>query len=375
MKNSPSHVSSKRFHLHLTFFHIGSAQVHHAVQEREASLSDFRESMDSRRSPKRKTKLVPSKASFSELRRSERHRVKPASQHHGVTASQNPIENDFEGGVCSEIVDSSRLASHQCLPALSQFVGSQEEYWCLFCPKMKETANKHNRHMLRSHAPSLKALKREERDEELKAQEFQKKLKAAAKQAKQEEDALRKGSFFAIDTETNHGGHERFKEVVEVAVVRLDRNAETDSAQFTTVFHRFFNPLNNISAEAQSVHGYTRASLEARGARGFTVDDADEIVAKLKGCKGIIGHNVDFDKQVLGDQFERVGAKRASAHWDKVAPFICTQKLATVKHQLSGHQSSLAAVYQRLIGEPLQNHHSAKADAIAAAKLWLKLKE
>ena len=315
--------------------------------------------MDSRRSPKRKTKLVPSKASFSELRRSERHRVKPASQHHGVTASQNPIENDFEGGVCSDIVDSSRLAS-------------QEEYWCLFCPKMKETANKHNRHMLRSHAFSLKALKREERDDELKAEEFQKKLKAAAKQ---EENALRKGSFFAIDTETNHGGHKRFKEVVEVAVVRLDRNAETDSAQFTTVFHRFFNPLNDISAEAQSVHGYTRASLEARGARGFTVDDAGEIVAKLKGCKGIIGHNVDFDRQVLGDQFERVGAKRASAHWDKVAPFICTQKLATVKHQLSGHQSSLAAVYQRLIGEPLQNHHSAKADAIAAAKLWLKLKE
>lgn len=155
--------------------------------------------------------------------------------------------------------------------------------------------------------------------------------------------------------------------------MRLDFIEDTGTWAFSPVFHRFFNPVHEISREAAQLHGLTKDRLVAKGARGFTREDAIEITAHLNGCKGIIGHNLGFDLQSLNDQFLAIGAVRLTSKLYST-PAICTQKLAREKLDVLPMQSSLNSVFQRLFNERFDGAHVALADAIATARIWTKLR-
>lgn len=274
------------------------------------------------------------------------------------------------------ILASSQEASARSVSDL-QLKPGQQAFECPFCPKKQSSMVNRGKHIRRMHPEQWKARQAEQKADKKAYKDIDDQLMADLQWEQKKEDELRQNSFFAIDTETSRGDIDRWNELVEVAVVRINHWRDKDTGMrtfnYTTVYHRLFLPAGPITKEAHMIHGYDKRRLERRGARSFTDYDAKEILSKVKGCQGIIGHNVAFDRRVIMEQFARIGCKKEAAKFDKAAPFICTQELAVAKLGLRPSQSSLAAVYQLVMGEDLGQKHGAKADAHGAAEIWIHL--
>ena len=67
------------------------------------------------------------------------------------------------------------------------------------------------------------------------------------------------------------------------------------------VFNQRFKPRGLILSDATKVHGLTAAKL--RSAPKFSPEHADAIMQLLKGCGGVVGHNIKFDIDRLREQF------------------------------------------------------------------------
>ena len=289
------------------------------MAEEEASSSEPQESVAPPKSQQGKQKsppkLLPAKASHDGVRRSTRIPKKPADSN--ASASQQPSQSqgNFEGGgvSTSRIAPDPNCGEVENQPELQSVNEDLPKFQCIFCHKENSKQKYHQKHIYRTHHEAWLKVKEDRKEDELRAARIVKRLRNEKKQRKQLEDDRRMNSFFAIDTETNRCGVERWKEVVEVAVVRLDFSEDTGTWTFIPVYHKFFNPLTEISAEAQRCHGQTKDLLVAKGARGFTKNDASEIAAVLHNCRGLIGHNLDFDLQTLNDQFLAVGAGSQAA--------------------------------------------------------------
>ena len=57
----------------------------------------------------------------------------------------------------------------------------------------------------------------------------------------------------------------------------------------------------------------------------FTRLDAERIKNLLTGCKGVVAHNFEYDRNVLQDQFARVGKSRLLGDSKVLKTHFCTQ--------------------------------------------------
>ena len=76
--------------------------------------------------------------------------------------------------------------------------------------------------------------------------------------------------------------------------------------KIVTVYNQHFNPTLELDQEAQLIHGKSREMLANFGP--FTKEAAEAILDCVRGSRGVICHNYRYDRQVLWQQFERVGA-------------------------------------------------------------------
>ena len=105
----------------------------------------------------------------------------------------------------------------------------------------------------------------------------------------------------------------------------------------------------------------------------FTKVDALRIKTLLTGSKGVVAHNFKYDRNVLLDQFARVGLPRLLDDSKLLRTRFCTQ-LGTFE---SGHSQkenvSLAEAVKSVLGIDGYKGHKAKEDALASASLFLTL--
>lgn len=167
--------------------------------------------------------------------------------------------------------------------------------------------------------------------------------------------------------------------------------SETDNT-FIKKKSYYIKPVDfEISQESLAFHGISqdKAMKEGRLLR----DVLDEFLADLKTCNAIVGHNIDFDKRVLGAELVRNGY----GDFMENLPAYCTMKMSTDYCKLPcekhGHGHSrknnvfvaqrssqqykwpkLAELYRILFNKEIPKAHDAASDAQSTLKCFFELK-
>lgn len=129
-----------------------------------------------------------------------------------------------------------------------------------------------------------------------------------------------------------------------------------------------------IPEEVVDIHGIDTATALREG---VDLSEAlDALAADAKGCVRLVGHNVWFDRNVIGAECYRL--KRA----DMLAgmPMVCTMKLSTafcaIPHPVYVYKwPRLSELYYILFGHEFENAHNGAADVRAVHDCYVQLKK
>jgi len=159
--------------------------------------------------------------------------------------------------------------------------------------------------------------------------------------------------YAVIDVETTGGtaGQDR---VTEIGLVKLQYGREV--ARFTTLI----NPQRRIPPFIRKLTGITDAMVAT--APCFS-DIADELWQHLQGCI-FVAHNVRFDYGFIRAELARCG-------YQLQLPQLCT--VVQSRRYFPGLASYSLANLAGHFAIPLETHHRALADAVAAAELLLRI--
>jgi DNA polymerase-3 subunit epsilon len=155
--------------------------------------------------------------------------------------------------------------------------------------------------------------------------------------------------YAVVDVETS-GFHPPVAEIVEIAIVHVDR-----TGQVTGWWDTLIRPEAGVGATR--VHGITRAMV----ASAPRFEDIGRELHALLADRVVAAHNLPFDAKFLVSHFSRMGLDSP-----EIAGGICT--LRTSQQLLPGPSYKLADCCQTL-GIDLTDAHSALGDALATARL------
>lgn len=129
-----------------------------------------------------------------------------------------------------------------------------------------------------------------------------------------------------------------------------------------------------IPSEASSVHGIT---TERARREGINLHSAlDEFMTDVQNASCVIGHNVDFDRHIVGAELYRMG-KNTGTLMD--LPFTCTMQSSIEFCQLPpyryGHYKwpKLDELHNKLFGRSFADAHDAMADIRATKDCYFEL--
>ena len=165
---------------------------------------------------------------------------------------------------------------------------------------------------------------------------------------------INEGEFVVFDCETT-GLSCVANEIIEIGAVKII------NGKITEQFQTFIHPLYPIPEEITNITSITNEMVEN------APKSEDAILDFYKFCEGctLVGYNVDFDVGFIQNQAQKVGFEFSNKTLD------C---LALVRKKLYLPRYKLINVVEYL-GLTLNNAHRAIADAIATAKVFLKINE
>lgn len=166
---------------------------------------------------------------------------------------------------------------------------------------------------------------------------------------------LLKLTFTAFDTETT-GLDSSADEIVSFGAVQIV-NGRLREDNF---FERLVNPQRGIPESATEVHGISAETVQ----NAATVKDVIPEFANYCAETVILGHNIAFDMRLIELKEDVTGI-----HMNN--PVLDTLLLASALYP-DRNDYSLEAIGQ-MLGVPFVNRHDARADAVIAAKIFLKL--
>jgi len=179
-------------------------------------------------------------------------------------------------------------------------------------------------------------------------------------------------SFIALDTETTGIPTSRAKptsknlhhydscRMVSIAIVEFNSlGKEVDS------WHAIIYP-DNFKVDATHIHGITQEQAEKEGKHFLDVYYI--LVGLLYMCPDVVGHNLQFDLNVIQAEMTRRGLD--DGIMDSINP-ICTLKLY---RQIFLKPIKLVALYKGLFQKDLEGAHDALNDARAAGEAYPLLK-
>lgn len=130
----------------------------------------------------------------------------------------------------------------------------------------------------------------------------------------------------------------------------------------------------NIPYGSESIHGISTELAIQKGHKLLEVIDAFSVA--VKKADFIVGHNVNFDVNVLGCEFFR---NQKNTDWTEIPVLnTCTEKTATLC-QIKGGKGgkfklpSLSELHLKLFGESFGEAHNATADVEATTRCFLEL--
>lgn len=167
---------------------------------------------------------------------------------------------------------------------------------------------------------------------------------------------LRELAYTAFDTETTGLEPSKGDEIIQIGAVHLLHGRLLPQE----TFDQLVDPGIPIKPEGIPIHGIDDALVQGQPSLGEVLPHFHDF------CAGtvLVGHNAAFDMRFLQLKEDRCGRR-----FDQ--PVLDTLLLSTVVHP--GQEShSLEAIAERL-GVPLGQRHNALADALATARVFLRL--
>ena len=130
-----------------------------------------------------------------------------------------------------------------------------------------------------------------------------------------------------------------------------------------------------IPTEASNLHGITTQMALQKG------NDLAEVLAEFlndfKDADLIVGHNVEFDKNIVGAEMIRMGMRDIMDS----KPAICTMKSSTAycaipNRKRDGYKyPNLKELHMFLFGKPFEDAHNSASDIAATERCFWKLQK
>lgn len=171
-------------------------------------------------------------------------------------------------------------------------------------------------------------------------------------------DKNNKYHYMVIDTETT-GLNIRQDEIIQLAYIIYDKDRNK-----VKKFNKFIKPkFNLITKDSKNVHKISNEILLNEG--NDFCEIVEELLNDMNSCKVIIGHNIDFDINIIKNNVNRYNIKMDDI-FDDNKEIICTMKLY-------GKRISLGKLYWKLFNNRITNAHNALSDVKYCAKCYFKL--
>ncbi len=161
-----------------------------------------------------------------------------------------------------------------------------------------------------------------------------------------------------LDTETTGLDPTDGHRIVEIGAVELLGHVATG-----TTYHQYINPMRDMPAEAERVHGLSSEFLNTYPPFEKIVDDFLAFI----GDAQLVIHNAAFDLRFLNAELSRFG--RPELHGDR-----SIDTLAMARRRFPGAPASLDALCRRFgIDNTNREKHGALLDSELLAQVYLEL--
>lgn len=162
-----------------------------------------------------------------------------------------------------------------------------------------------------------------------------------------------------FDTETTGLDPKSGHRVVEIGCVEMVHKMRTGNT-----FHHYINPLRDMPAQAQAVHGISSEFLLDKPVFADIVTD---LLAFLGEDSKLVAHNANFDMKFLNYELKTHGHREIS--FDRVI-----DTLAVARSQFPGSPASLDALCRRFdVDLSSRNKHGALLDAELLTDVYIEL--
>jgi DNA polymerase III epsilon subunit-like protein len=161
---------------------------------------------------------------------------------------------------------------------------------------------------------------------------------------------------------------ENWPRLVQLAwMITDEQGAESKTAEYIIKPHKF-----TIPHDASQIHGITTNIATQHGVDLKNV--LDEIIVDISSAIALIAHNIQFDENIVGAEFLRLGYQNHFKNKIKK----CTMQSSTNWCKIPGPYGykwpKLQELHRKLFKENYDNAHSALADVRACAKCYFELR-
>lgn len=163
-----------------------------------------------------------------------------------------------------------------------------------------------------------------------------------------------------LDTETTGLYPAQGHRIIEIAGIEMINRRPTKQH-----FHMYLNPLREIDAAAQEVHGITLEFLQDKPLFSAV---AEEFLNFINGAELII-HNAPFDVGFLNSELGHIGLQPIETYCDKI-----TDTLRMAKDSRPGQRNNLDALCRHFgIDNARRTLHGALLDAELLAEVYMAM--
>lgn len=146
-----------------------------------------------------------------------------------------------------------------------------------------------------------------------------------------------------------------------------------DQGSIIKKFYSLIKP-NNFEVKNSEIHGLTYEMLHNEGKEWFEI--IEEIRNLILESKLIIGHNVNFDKNVLCSELYRNNYHSLAnilIQKETYCTMINGKNITKIKNKYDYKYPKLSELFTHLFKEEIQNSHNAEYDVINCARCYFKM--
>ena len=128
-----------------------------------------------------------------------------------------------------------------------------------------------------------------------------------------------------------------------------------------------------IPTDATKIHGITTQKALAEGI--LLKDAISMFKADLDLANFVVGHNVDFDKKIVGAEMVRLGMSDELGRKKSYCTMLSTTNFCKIPGPYGYKYPKLQELYKKLFGKEFDNAHNAMSDIEATEQCFWELRK